>query len=530
MKNLAKLLSLLFALALVAAACSSSDGETETGSEGTEEGEESEDLAGGGIDDDATQEAMEESTDDAMEEEEESEEAMEEAGSIEELEAQWAEARAAVVADIEAGGYGVNEDNVLIGPSGFEVDLNECPSDWSDTAGISDGTIKIGETIAQSGNLAAYGNIAAGLGAYFDYVNETGGIGGNQIELVVKDDEYVATKTIELVDELLQSEDPFYITTLGSPNTLAVYDTLNEKCVPQPFVMTGHPAWGDPEGHPWTTGLQMSYSAEAILWGNYIKANLADQLPVKVGGLVMDNDFGLSYEDAFEKWAAQNPDVVSEFKPVPHDPAAPTVTNEMTTIAAFEPDVFLSMTAGNPCLLAVQEAGNSGLTETADLLFAPSVCKDPNAYMIPAGDAADGFLIVGGGAKATTDVQYADEPFIKFVNEELEAAGLDTSVGLYGTGFGQFGFAHVETMRIAAELEGGLTRSNFLLAQRSLNIDHPLFLDGISFAVDGAADAFFIEGSEFSEYNAAEESWTQLGDVVDLNGSSPNCSWSETGC
>lgn len=530
MKHLAKLLSLFFALALVAAACSSSDGETDAGAEGTEEGEE--ELAGGGIDDDAAEEAMEESDEpeeEAMEDESE-EEAMEEAGSIEELEAEWAEARAKVVANIEAGGYGINEDNVLIGPSGFEIDLNECPADWSDTAGVSGGTVKIGETIAQSGNLAAYGNIAAGLGAYFDYVNENGGVGGNQIELVVKDDEYVAAKTIELVDELLQAEDPFYITTLGSPNTLAVYDTLNEKCVPQPFVMTGHPAWGDPVGHPWTTGLQMSYSAEAILWGNYIKANLADDLPVKVGGLVMDNDFGLSYEDAFEKWAAQNPDVVSEFKAVPHDPAAPTVTNEMTDLAAFEPDVFLSMTAGKPCLLAVTEAGNSGLTESADLLFAPSVCKDPNAYMIPAGDAADGFLIVGGGAKATTDKQYADEPFIKFTNETLEAAGLDTEVGLYGTGFAQFGWAHIEAMRIAAELEGGLTRTNFLLAQRALTLDHPIFLDGISFAVDGAADAFYVEGSEFSQYNAAEESWTQLGDVVDLNGSSPNCSWSDTGC
>ena len=62
-------------------------------------------------------------------------------------------------------------------------------------------------TTAQSGNLAAYGNIAAGMDAYLDYVNENGGIGGLPVEMVVKDDAYVATKTIELVDELLQADE-----------------------------------------------------------------------------------------------------------------------------------------------------------------------------------------------------------------------------------------------------------------------------------------------------------------------------------
>ena len=96
--------------------------------------------------------------------------------------------------------------------------------------------------------------------------------------------------------------------------------------------MTGHPAWGDPVEHPWTTGMQMSYSTEAVFWGNWIKQNLADDLPVKVAGLVNDNDFGKAYGIGFERWAEANPDVVSEFVQVGHDPAAATVTNEMTTM------------------------------------------------------------------------------------------------------------------------------------------------------------------------------------------------------
>ena len=526
MSRLTKILSLLFAMALVAAACGGGD-DTESGEGDSTEAEgegEGEGLAGGGIDNDAADEAIASSTTVAEGEE------VEEAGSIEELEAQWAEARAAVVETLSSDEYGVGDDNILRGPGGFEVDLNECPSDWSDTAGLEDGTVRIGHTTAQSGNLAAYGQIAAGMEAYFDYVNANGGIGGLDIELIVKDDGYVATQTIELVDEIIQSENPFIVTTLGSPNTLAVYDTLNDNCIPQPFVMTGHPAWGDPENHPFTTGLQMSYSTEAVFWGNWIKNNMADQLPVKVGGLVMDNDFGLAYEDGFASWAEQNPDVVSEFQAVRHDPAAPTVTNEMTTIAAGEPDVFISMTAGNPCLLAVQEAGNSGLTTDGTVLFAPSVCKDPQAFMIPAGEAADGWLIVGGGLKVTTDAQYADDPYISFANETMDAAGLDITVGNYGTGFGMFGWAHVEALRIAADLPGGLSRTNLLLAMRGMDVVHPVTLPGISFAANGNEDGYYIEGSEFSEYDAAGESWIALGPAVDLNGSSPNCVWTDEGC
>ena len=78
-----------------------------------------------------------------------------------------------------------------------------------------------------------------------------------------------------------------------------------------------HPR-GDRFNHPWTSGLQMSYSTEAMLWGTWIKTYLADELPVKVTGLVMDNDFGLAYEMGFEAYAENNPDLVSEFLPVRH--------------------------------------------------------------------------------------------------------------------------------------------------------------------------------------------------------------------
>ena len=85
-----------------------------------------------------------------------------------------------------------------------------------------------------------------------------------------------SARTIPLVDELLDNEKVFAMWTLGSPNTMKTYDKLNQRCVPQPFSMTGHPAWGDPVNHPWTTGLQLAYNTESVLWGAFVEQREAE--------------------------------------------------------------------------------------------------------------------------------------------------------------------------------------------------------------------------------------------------------------
>ena len=538
-RNLLRLLAILFAFAMVAAACGSSDDDDSSSSSSEsasataedhsddDDHDHEEEETGGGLSQDAVEKAV--SGDDEAEQEVDEDAPTFDTSTIEGLEASWTYNREKLVAMItekmEAGEWGVGDDGILRGPTGFEIDLNECPADWSDTGGVTADSVRIGHTTAQSGNLAAYGNIAVGWDSYNNYVNENGGIGGRDIELIVKDDAYVAAQTIEFIDELIESENVFMIVTLGSPNTLAVYDTLNSECVPQPFVQTGHPAWGDPEIHPWTSGMIMSYSTETVLWGTWIKNNLADQLPVKVAGLVMDNDFGLAYELGFEAYAEDNPDIVAEYLPVRHDPAAPTVTNEVTTIAAFDPDVFISMTAGNPCLLAIQEVEASGLLDSVSAAFTPSVCVGIAAYMTPAGMAADGWWIAGGGWKDSQDANYTDDPYMKFINETLESDGLDQTVSLYGVGFGDYGWSYNEVLRVAAELPGGLSRTNFILALRTFSGKHPKLLDGIEFGAWGASDGYFVEGSDFSQFDATNQSWVQVGDLVDANGLSPNCRW-----
>ena len=429
-----------------------------------------------------------------------------------------------IIAQIASGEWGVDDGHILRGPEGFMIDLNECPDDWSNNEGITDTEIRLGQIGPQSGRLASYGDASLGWLAYLDHVNAQGGIAGRDVVMQSRDDAEEAVETIELVNELISDDSVFSVHTVGSPSTLAAYGILNKECVPQPFVWSGHPAWGDPQGHPWTAGGVLSYSTEAVLWGSWIEANLADELPVVVAGLVIDHQLGSAYEQGFRRYAEDHPDVVSEFVFQRHDLAAVTVADEVTVLAASDPDVFISMTAGNACLLAIQAVAESGLRGELSAAFTPSMCKAPASWVAPAGDDGHGWLTVGGGVKDITDpALIGNDAFIDFAIERLRANDLDPTVSTFGDGF-MLAYPYVEALRIGAELPGGLNRTNFILAVRAIDIHHPMLLDGISFAMNGNADAFPVEGSEFSQYDSSSHSWF-VSTVVDVNGGSPNCAW-----
>lgn len=429
-----------------------------------------------------------------------------------------------ITAHIDSGEWGVGVDNILRGPAGFTIDLSACPDGWSGTEGITDTEIRIGQVGPQSGRFASNGHAILGWLSYLDYVNAQGGVAGRSVVMHSRDDGNEATRTVEFVNELIQDGSVFSIHTLGSPSTLAAYGMLNEECIPQPFVWTRHPAWGDPQAHPWTTGSILSYSTEAALWGTWIEVNLADELPVVVAALVMDYEFGLVYEKSFRGFAESNPEVVSEFVVQRHLPAAPTLAEEVATLAASEPDVFISMTAGNGCLQAIEEVADSGLKDELSAAFTPSICRTPTSWIAPAGDDGHGWLIVGGGVKDITDsARIGSDAFVDFVIERHEADNSDPAISMFGDGF-MLAYPYVEALRIGAELPGGLSRTNFILAVRAIDMHHPMLLDGILFAMNGDEDAFPIEGSDVSRYDSSAHSWL-VSSVVDINRGTPGCAW-----
>ena len=415
-------------------------------------------------------------------------------------------------------------DGVVEGVGGFIIDTSSCPATWNDRTGITDRTITIG-AVAPITSLAGYGPQLDGFRAYLDWVNANGGIGpdGLRVEVLVLDDggdpESTPTQAGQLVDD-----GTFAITTLSTPGSLAVDDLTNAACVPHAFIMNAHPAWGDPAGRPWTTGLTMSYATEAHLWAEVIDRRF-DQ-PVDVAALVMDNEFGRIYETSFRQ-AAIGSRAIDDIVVVRHDPASVDVADEVAELAASGAEVVIAMTAGGPCVATVEAVAESALAE-AELRLLPSVCQQPAAYLEPAGSAADGWAVLTGGVERPDHLD-PTHPFTVLVDQGLVAAGVDPANEASIVGFGLYGWVWHQTLEIASRLPGGLTRTNLVLAQRGLSaLDHPMLDDGVVLASWGLDDPYPIEGSTLAV--AFDGAWFDE-EVIDIDGATPPCSWRDgIGC
>ena len=458
--------------------------------------------------------------------------------SMADYEALWKTQREAVVKRIEDNGWGWDQAGQKVtGPGGFSIDLTTCPAGWDPYAGLSDGTIHLGQNLASSGPLADYGNIGVAQKIYYDYINSLGGITDStgktwKISTDIRDDAYDPAKAVPIIDELLDSEGVFALETLGSPATMKVYDKINSRCVPDAYIGSGHPAWGDPVNHPWVWGHQLAYNTEAILWGGLLEKKFAGKPEITVAGLIMQNDFGKAYELGFNEFIKTSKLKINfVFERI--EPTAPTITNQMTTLASKKPDVFIAMTAGTSCAQAITEAANNGLKDTATMLFQPSVCKAKSFVGKDAvggdGSASNGWWIVGGGAKDFTDPTNASDPWVAFGLDLLEKAGhpISESSSL-GTGF-YFAWPVTQALMIAAALPGGVSRPNLVVAARTLDMTNPHLIDGVKYNMDGNNDIDPIEGSEISVYDSAKQGWVAQEDIgiIELSCKSKPCAWDQ---
>src|ERR1044071_4243243 len=74
-------------------------------------------------------------------------------------------------------------------------------------AGASDTEIKLGQTVPHSGPGSLYGVLGRVGEAYFQMLNETGGINGRKVKFFTMDDAYSAPKCVEATRRLVEQEE-----------------------------------------------------------------------------------------------------------------------------------------------------------------------------------------------------------------------------------------------------------------------------------------------------------------------------------
>ena len=406
-------------------------------------------------------------------------------------------------------GAEVNLDEPLEVATGTTLDFPNCPSDWDNMQGITDDTIKIAMSLPESGPVAALGNLDDGMRAWFDQMEP---IDGKKIELVSADDAYDPARTLSNTQNFIDTEKPAALTyVVGTPSNLAIRDLTQEECMPQLLNSTGYPGWGAPANYPWTIGGLLAYNTEAKLWCGYIADNIGSD--ATVAALYMDNDFGLSYEETVQQCADDGQ--INLVKTVRHDPAAPDVTDEITTLADSNADVVLLGTTGAACPQSMAAIAASNWKPTTFLSY---TCQGIPTYFKPVDPAGAG-VIVATSAKEAGELE---DPAVAEARKVLEDAGINPDEGSYYTGV-IFGQTVEKLFRQAAEYDGGFTRANLMKAVWNADYSVPLGLDGSTGKTNGTNDAYLVEAAQFAKYVPPAEGeelgrYEPLGDLVNLEG------------
>src|ERR1700727_1707592 len=253
--------------------------------------------------------------------------------------------------------------------------------------GATDTEIKIGQTLPFSGPASAYASIGKTQAAYFNMINEQGGVNGRKINLIQYDDAYSPPKAVEQVRKLVESDEVLLtFQMIGTPSNAAVQKYLNTKKVPQLFAATGASRFTDPKNFPWTLAFNPNYFVEGRIYGEYI---LTKYPYAKVRVLYQNDDLGKDYLNGIKAGLGDKAAkmIVAEAS---YEVSDPTIDSQILKIKDAGTDLFFS--ASTP-----QQAAQA-IKKIAELGWHPIQIVDINATSVgavlqPAGlDASKGLI------------------------------------------------------------------------------------------------------------------------------------------
>jgi branched-chain amino acid transport system substrate-binding protein len=369
--------------------------------------------------------------------------------------------------------------------------------------GVTSTEIRIGQTVPYSGPFSGYSPVGYGAAAYFQMVNDNGGIKGRRVQLISLDDQNSPPKTLETTRRLVEQEDVLLLFfSNGTAAQTAVHEYLNAKKVPQLLVATGADKWNDPAGHPWTiTGL-WSYSTEGELVGKWL---LEEHAHSRVAILYQNDDFGRDYVRGFKHGLGTRAVkmIVAEQS---YEGSAPGVDAQMIALAGSGADTFLDASAGKFVSLAIRQAVDGGWKPVHLIVGAVAT---RNLLKAAGLEKASG-LIGASAYKDPGDPQWNSDPDVKaylhWVSQYLPGIDplTDTLAYVYNRG---------RLLQIVLERCGDdLSRENVMRQITNLkDVELPLLLPGVKINTS-PTDYLPIEQLQLRRFDG--QKWVPFGELL----------------
>jgi ABC-type branched-subunit amino acid transport system substrate-binding protein len=338
--------------------------------------------------------------------------------------------------------------------------------------GVSANEIKLGTTAYYSGpasTAAAYGQAQV---AYFQMLNDRGGINGRKVNLVSLDNAFSPPKALEQTRRLVESDEVFAVAgSLGTPTNAAIQKYLNGKGVPNLFLTSGAERFNDPKEFPWIVPFYPIYVQQGAVFAKYI---LHEQPNARIAVQFENDDLGRDYVKGL-KLGLGDKAAAMIVKELSHELSDPTIDSQILDFKASGADVLLQFTQSK---FAAQ-----GIRVAAGLNWRPLhiVCSNAASIgttFIPAGAEASKGVVTATWERNPADPAQADHPAVKefktFAARYMPSLDLNNNAAL--PGYNNAYMIGQVLQRCGEEL----TRENLLRQATTLkDIVLPMFINGI---------------------------------------------------
>ena len=370
--------------------------------------------------------------------------------------------------------------------------------------GLSDTEIRIGNLMPYTGSLSAFATIGRAEAAYFDMINERGGIAGRKLRFISYDDNSDPTTALDLVRGLLERDSvQLMFGSFGTPGNLAVRKFLNEAKVPQLFVASGAEELSNPKAFPWTMGWQPSFKAEGRIYANYIQAYYPHR---KIVVLWQNDQFGRDLFKGIEEGLGDlNRFVVVD---VAFDIADEHLDTHVSILKQSGAEIFVF--AGVPTTAARVIKLASSLNWHPVFILNDAAASIANA-LTPAGTENSAGVISAAFLKDPSDPAWKDDSAMKdwmsFMEKYNYAESKNNSAALYG-------YAAAEGLaQVLKQCGDDLSRENIMRQATSLRDFQPsVALPGIKMSTTPES---YLPIKQMRLVQFDGRSWQPFGEVIE---------------
>lgn len=375
--------------------------------------------------------------------------------------------------------------------------------------GVTDTEIKLGTTLPYSGPASGFGIYGRAQTAYFNMVNDRGGINGRKVNLISLDNAYTPPKTLEQTRKLVETDEVFAIAgMLGTAPNSATQKYLNGKKIPNLFLTSGAERFNDPREFPWIIPFYPVYVAQSAAFGRYI---LKEKPNARIAVRYLNDDLGKDFLRGLKKGLGDKGTAMI-VKEISHELSEPSIDNQITDCMAAGADVFVQLTTAK---FAAQGIRKAAALNWHPLYIVNSNCSSIGGTVVPAGlDNAEG-LVSAWWEVNPTDPAVESSPAVKayaeFLKMYLPAIHIDDNTAIPGY---DNAYMIEQVLRRCGE---DLTRENLLRHAISLKDEKPpLYLEGIK-VYNSSTDYRAIHNLQLSRFESKR--WVAIGDMTDLDDS-----------